>query len=67
MTMHPRMEYPRERRRVLNTCAAPKPPCKKLDRKRARLNARQTAWHATVNDPRNRINPNAFRMPGSMK
>ena len=65
-SMHPRMEYPPEKRKKLNTCKPPNPPSKKLDRKRAKLNDRRNAHSLTLKSlPSNA--QTSFRAPGSMK
>ncbi len=65
VSIHPRMLFPLEKRKVKNTCTPPRPPSKKLDRKRARLNARRNDHAATI-----KMLPQeaaAFKQPGSMK
>ncbi len=64
LSIHPR-NWPEGNGIVSNTSKPPKPPCKKLDRKRARLNARRNDREATcARDSKLQM---AFKVPGSMK
>ena len=67
MSIHERMSYPLGQRHKKDTCDRPKPPCKKLDRKRKRLSSRRNAHSQTLASLPSSSNPAAFRQPGSMK
>ncbi len=64
LSIHPR-NWPDGNGQVANTSKPPKPPSKKLDRKRARLLSRRLDREATVKgSPHNAM---AYKVPGSMK